>query len=73
MGSKKTVTNGDKGGGVSKIGIFTATYFLNSPKAINQENHEFKNVANPSRRISKEKKQTDVLNQVFLLLKMCLR
>ena len=31
-GSRQTVTNGDKGGGGSKIGIFTVTYFLNGPK-----------------------------------------
>ena len=28
-GSRQMVTNGDKGGGGSKIGIFTVTYFLN--------------------------------------------
>ena len=31
-GSRQTVTNGDKGGGGPKIGIFTVTYFLNGPK-----------------------------------------
>ena len=28
---EQTVTNGDKGGGGSKIGIFTLTYFLSGP------------------------------------------
>ena len=28
------VTNGDKGGGGSKFGIFTVTYFLNGPYLI---------------------------------------
>ena len=31
-GSRQTVTKGDKGEGVSRIGIFTVTYFLNGPK-----------------------------------------
>ena len=31
--SRQTVTNGDKGEGGSKIGIFTVTYFLNGPLA----------------------------------------
>ena len=30
-GLRQTVTNGDKGGRGSKIGIFTVTYFLNGP------------------------------------------
>ena len=33
-GSRQTVTNGDKGGGGPKIGIFTVTYFLNGPQVI---------------------------------------
>ena len=31
-GLRQMVTNGDKGGGGSKIEIFTLTYFLNGPK-----------------------------------------
>ena len=38
-GSRQTVTNGDKGGGGVKIGIFTVTYFLNGPLCTMSQYH----------------------------------
>ena len=39
------VTNGDKGGGGSKIGIFTVTYFLNGPLSKLLSSHQWEDLA----------------------------